>query len=314
MTDNSRIDDLRRRVQQDPASIAFAQLAEEYRRAGQCEESVQVCQAGLAIHPGYLSARVTLGRALLELGQLDQARLELERVLKSAPENLAALRGLAEIYHRQGALAEALSQYKLALSLARNDPELEHTVEQLSRELAPAPPPGRNSAATSTQGISVEEVARELAGFPRAQRMASTSGAAPAADAAPPTAAAPLAGEPRPAAAHATAPAAEPGPAAAHATSPAAEPGPAPAAGGPFAFAAGLPADEAAPLLASPGLSVDDAGAAVMGAVVTDAESPAEEPASEASVPEPDERAGRTVAALEQFLAAIHGSRPQRRS
>ena len=52
MADTQRIDDLRRRVQKDPASIAFAQLAEECRRAEQYEESVEVCRAGLAIHPG----------------------------------------------------------------------------------------------------------------------------------------------------------------------------------------------------------------------------------------------------------------------
>ena len=34
MADSQRIDDLRRRVPKDPASIAFAQLAEELRRAG----------------------------------------------------------------------------------------------------------------------------------------------------------------------------------------------------------------------------------------------------------------------------------------
>src|SRR5437762_14378462 len=91
MTDNHRIDDLRRRVHKDPASIAFAQLAEECRRAGQHEESVEVCRAGLAIHPGYLSARVTLGRALIELDHLDEAQAALDLVLKSAPENLAAI-------------------------------------------------------------------------------------------------------------------------------------------------------------------------------------------------------------------------------
>ena len=72
---NPRIDELRRRVQSDPASIAFAQLAEEYRRAGQFDEAVAVCRTGLARHPGYLSARVTLGRALLELGELGDAAL-----------------------------------------------------------------------------------------------------------------------------------------------------------------------------------------------------------------------------------------------
>src|SRR5207253_4323328 len=137
MSENSRIDDLRRRVEKDPASIAFAQLAEEYRRAGQFQEAVDACRAGLAIHPGYLSARVTLGRALLEKGELDGARGEFEIVLKGAPENLAAVRGLAEVFHRSGALAEALAQYRAALALARNDPDLEQTVADLTRQLAP---------------------------------------------------------------------------------------------------------------------------------------------------------------------------------
>ncbi len=138
MADNPRIEDLRRRIQKDPASIAFAQLAEEYRRAGEIEEAVRVCRAGLAIHPGYLSARVTLGRALIEANQLEEAQHELEIVLKSAPENLAAIRGLADIFHRRGDLAEALDQYRLALGMARNDPDLEHAVSQLAHELGPA--------------------------------------------------------------------------------------------------------------------------------------------------------------------------------
>ena len=141
MSDNQRIDDLRRRVQKDPASIAFAQLAEELRRDGQYEESVETCRAGLARHPGYLSARVTLGRALIELNQLEDAQGELEHVLKNAPENLAALRGLGEIHHRRGELVEALAQFRAALALARNDPDLEETVAQLAREVEPPKPP-----------------------------------------------------------------------------------------------------------------------------------------------------------------------------
>ena len=100
MTHNPRIEDLRRRVLKDPASIAFAQLAEEYRRAGDCEEAVRVCEAGLAQHPAYLSARITLGRALFELGRLDDARAEFLRVLDAAPDNLVAVGNLAEIHQR----------------------------------------------------------------------------------------------------------------------------------------------------------------------------------------------------------------------
>ncbi len=156
MADSSRIDDLRRRVQKDPASIAFAQLAEECRRAGELQESVDVCRAGLAIHPGYLSAHVTLGRALLDLNQLDEAQTELEHVLRSAPENLAALRALAETLHRRGSLGDALTQYRAALSLARNDPDLQQTVADLAHEVEPAPPP------RAADGLSFEQAAREF--------------------------------------------------------------------------------------------------------------------------------------------------------
>ena len=100
MTHNPRIEDLRRRVLKDPASIAFAQLAEEYRRAGDCEEAVRVCEAGLSQHPAYLSARITLGRALFELGRLGDARAEFLRVLDAAPDNLVAVGNLAEIHQR----------------------------------------------------------------------------------------------------------------------------------------------------------------------------------------------------------------------
>jgi tetratricopeptide (TPR) repeat protein len=156
MTDQSRIDDLRRRVQKDPASIAFAQLAEECRRAGECEKAVEVCRTGLAIHPGYLSAHVTLGRALLELSSLDEAQAELEFVLKSAAENLAAIRGLAEIHHRRGALPEALAQYRAALLLARNDPDLQRTVADLERVVEPPKPPAAD------EGLSFAEVESEF--------------------------------------------------------------------------------------------------------------------------------------------------------
>ncbi len=132
MPDNSRIEDLRRRVQKDPTSIAFAQLAEECRRAGHYQEAIDVCRAGLAVHPGYTSARATLGRALLQLDRLDDAQAELQRVLAIAPDNLSAIRGLAQIHERQGLLPEALDQYWTALARAPNDPELEQTVTQLT--------------------------------------------------------------------------------------------------------------------------------------------------------------------------------------
>ncbi len=123
--------------------MAFAQLGEEYRRGGNFHEAIATCRAGLAIHPGYLSARLTLGRALFETDDLDGAEAELARVLQRAPQNLAALRGLADINYRRGNLTDALGFYRSVLALARHDPDLEQTVDDIARSLAadsPVPP------------------------------------------------------------------------------------------------------------------------------------------------------------------------------
>lgn len=151
-TDSPRILDLRRRVQADPASIAFAQLAEEYRRAGAAAEAVAISRTGLSHHPGYLSARVTLGRALVEMGRLDEAAAELSTVVQAAPTNLPAIRGLAELHQERGDLVQALAYYRQALQLARFDPDLEDSVERLSQALA------LNSAAPPPAPVRVEDL------------------------------------------------------------------------------------------------------------------------------------------------------------
>ena len=97
MEAHKRLEELRRRVEKDPASIAFASLAEELRKAGEYDEAVRVCRTGLERHPTYLSARVTLGRALLSLQRYEEARTETEYVLHAAPDNLLALKCLTEL-------------------------------------------------------------------------------------------------------------------------------------------------------------------------------------------------------------------------
>ncbi len=139
MAENPRIEELRRRVQADPASIAFAALAEEFRRVGRHEEAIDTCRTGLLRHPAYLSARVTLGRALIETGDFDGAREEFETVLRSAPENLAAIRGLSTIHERLGQSSEM-------------DPHIAEQMKSMHAEsirvaVQPPPPPPEPVAA-----------------------------------------------------------------------------------------------------------------------------------------------------------------------
>jgi tetratricopeptide (TPR) repeat protein len=139
--EHSRINDLRRRIQEDPASLVFAELAEEYRRSGNNGEAVAICRAGLVHHPDDLTARVTLGRALIELNKLDEAFGELAYVLDASPGNLAAIRALAEIYQHRGMMSEALVHYRRALQLAEHDAELSERVNRIEQAATPLDAP-----------------------------------------------------------------------------------------------------------------------------------------------------------------------------
>jgi tetratricopeptide (TPR) repeat protein len=79
---------------------AFGVIAERFRRAGQPDKAVALCREGLEKFPDHLSARVTLGWSLLDIGEHQEAFDQLKSVLKRAPDNLAAIRGLAELHER----------------------------------------------------------------------------------------------------------------------------------------------------------------------------------------------------------------------
>ncbi len=176
MADSPRIEELKRRVQSDPASIAFAALAEEYRRSGRFDEAINVCRTGLARHPSYISAHVTLGRALLEIGRYDEARHELEHVLKVAPENLAAIRGLAEIHDRQGQKSEGGDLSSSAIA------EMATALAPLQQPAQPSGAPAQPPAlpATSAPPVAGPHVSRlaRIIGQPGAEQPPQAAGPA----------------------------------------------------------------------------------------------------------------------------------------
>ena len=80
--------------------------AEQLRRSDQPSAAVDLCRDALIRFSGHLSMRVTLGWALLDLGRLDEAREAFETVRMHAPDNLAAIRGLAQLHTLQECLDE----------------------------------------------------------------------------------------------------------------------------------------------------------------------------------------------------------------
>jgi tetratricopeptide (TPR) repeat protein len=175
VAENPRIEDLRRRLEKEPGSRIFAQLAEELRKEGDFAEAIRVCRAGLGQHPNYPSARMTLGRALFDSGDLPAARGEFEAVLRGAPDNILASRFLAESLEAMGDLGSALLQYRAALRMAPGDRFFEVQIRALEQKLTP--PRRSTEAAAPARGPGIPS-----------PRSAPAAGAARAAPPAPPPA------------------------------------------------------------------------------------------------------------------------------
>jgi tetratricopeptide (TPR) repeat protein len=139
--DTPRLLELRQRLTDEANWRAFPQLADELRKLGRLDEAVAVCRDGLRKHPDYRLARVALAQVLLDRGDLEDARQELQVVLESAPSNVVAGRLLGDCLDRLGDSRAALLAYKAALAFAPRDPLLLDRV----RELEGGPAPGDES-------------------------------------------------------------------------------------------------------------------------------------------------------------------------
>src|SRR5712692_1553801 len=76
------------RLQRDPGSLAFAQLADLYRKAGRTREAVTLCRSGLARYPHYTTARLILAKALAAEGELEPALAEIGTILEVSSQDV----------------------------------------------------------------------------------------------------------------------------------------------------------------------------------------------------------------------------------
>jgi tetratricopeptide (TPR) repeat protein len=111
------------RLARDPASLAFAQLADLYRKAGRMRDAVALCRNGLTRYPHYTTARLILAKALVADGQLAPAQVELDAILETSPKDVQCHRLAAEIQRRLGHIDEAVRHLEAAVALDPGDRE-----------------------------------------------------------------------------------------------------------------------------------------------------------------------------------------------
>jgi tetratricopeptide (TPR) repeat protein len=130
------------RLARDPASLAFAQLADLYRKAGRTRDAIALCRNGLTRYPHYTTARLILAKALVADGQLAPAQVELEAILEMSPKDVQCHRLAAEIQRRLGHIDEAVRHLEAAVALDPGDRESQGLLSMLR---AAAPPSGETT-------------------------------------------------------------------------------------------------------------------------------------------------------------------------
>lgn len=111
------------RLARDPTSLAFAQLADLYRKAGRPGDAVALCREGLGRYPHYTTARLILAKALLALEDTEGALAELGAILALSPRDVQCHRLAAEVQRRRGRIDAAVAHLETAVGLDPGDGE-----------------------------------------------------------------------------------------------------------------------------------------------------------------------------------------------
>jgi tetratricopeptide (TPR) repeat protein len=124
------------RLQRDPASLAFAQLADLYRKVGRVSEAIALCRRGLERYPHYTTARLILAKALVDDGQPEQGLAELTAILEISPKDLQSHRLAAEVLCRLGRIDGAVEHLQAIVRLDTGDREARALLSLLNADPA----------------------------------------------------------------------------------------------------------------------------------------------------------------------------------
>lgn len=133
----TEIEKLERRWQENPLGLTFAPLAEAYRKTGSVSRALELLDTGLAQHPGYVPAHIVRGRCHLDSGERALAELDFLCVAELDPENVIALKALADLAEAEGRTSDAIHRLESLLEIDRNNEEAEVQLERLRSEQMP---------------------------------------------------------------------------------------------------------------------------------------------------------------------------------
>jgi tetratricopeptide (TPR) repeat protein len=148
----SELEKLEQRFRENPRGRNFAPLADAYRKAGQIDSAIELCLSGLERHPDYVSAHIVYGRCLIDQKKDAGAEEVFKKVLALDPENIIALKVLAELAERGSRHDEAVDWLSRLLAADPMNGDAEEHLKQARSKAAAA-----KAAAAAAPAPAVEE-------------------------------------------------------------------------------------------------------------------------------------------------------------
>ena len=143
-----------------PGSLMFARLAEACLQTDKITEAIDVCEQGLAHHPGYVNGHLVMGKCYARIGLREQAIREFQRTLEGDPEHVAALLNLGDIFDEEKRDHEALHYYQCALEADPLNSTIQKRIASLKGQRSlPDPDQGEALRIDSTEAPGDEMIA-----------------------------------------------------------------------------------------------------------------------------------------------------------
>lgn len=117
-------------VNQPGKEILFAHLASNLLKSGELDEAIKLCEKGLKKFPTYAQAHYILARCYIRKKLNDEARAELERVLRYDPNHIKAIRDIAGLYFANGS-QDLYKEYLMQLFTL--DPINENVIQEAKK-------------------------------------------------------------------------------------------------------------------------------------------------------------------------------------
>ena len=118
----------------NPKSKVFVPLSELYRKRGDVDKALKLCQKGLEFHPQLSAGYIAQALVLLDMNKLERASHVLEKTTQISPENILAYKLLGQCYLKLKNPLKTLSAYKMLLFLDPNN----KTAQKIVKKLEPA--------------------------------------------------------------------------------------------------------------------------------------------------------------------------------